>query len=300
MNKRSLGKRLAYGSQAALLGVLLALLRALPLDRASALAGFVARKIGPLVPVSNVGRRNLHAAFPEKSKAEIERILAGVWENLGRTFAEYPHLDHIWDVGPEGPIPGGRIETDAIERFRELRDSGRPCIFFTGHCGNWELLPIGAERHGLKVAVVFRAPNNPYAAELVKKIRERSMGRLLPSGWLGTRAAAEALERGENLGILVDQHYHRGIELSFFGRPAKAAPVLAKLALRYRCGVTGAFVERLGGARFRLHINPAIELPDSGDPEADERRVMEMVTGQVEDWVRQHPDQWLWLHRRWR
>jgi len=292
--------RLAYGLQAAVLGVTLALLRALPLDWASGLGGFVARHVGPLVPVSRVGRRNLRAAFPDKSDAEIERILVGVWDNLGRVFAEYPHLDRIWDVGPEGPLPGGRIQTDDMERFRDLRDSGRPGIFFTAHCGNWELLPIGAERHGLKVAVVYRAPNNPYAAELVRKIRERSMGRLLPTGMLGTRAAAEAMDKGEHLGILVDQYYSRGLDLPFFGRPARTAPALAKIALRYDSRVAGAFVERLGGARFRLHIMPPLALPRTGDPEADELALMTEVTKQVEDWDRAHPDQWLWLHRRWR
>jgi len=293
-------QRIAYTLQAAVIAVVFGFLRLLPVDWASGLGGHVARAIGPRLKVSDVGRRNLRAAFPEKNPVEIEKILRGTWDNLGRTFAEYPHLDRLWEVVPEGSSERSRVEFVNPERFFELRDKHKPGIIFTGHCGNWELLPIAAERYGLPVAVVFRAPNNPFAARLVKRIRRRSMGRLLPSGVLGTAAAAEALDRGENLGLLIDQYYGRGIDLPFFGRPARTAPTLAKLARRFDCPVTGAFVERLKGARFRLHILPQIELPHTADAQADARTMMAAATTALEDWVRLHPDQWLWLHRRWR
>jgi len=155
-------------------------------------------------------------------------------------------------------------------------------------------------RHGLSVAIFFRPPNNPFAAQLVRRIRGRSMGRLLPSGLLGTIAAQEALEKGETLGMLVDQHHGLGQPIPFFGRPARTALTLAKLARRYRCPVYGAFVERLGGARFRLVLRPALELTWTDDAEADLRATMTKVNKTIENWVRAHPDQWLWLHRRWR
>ena len=297
---QNIGQRILYGFQAAGIAAGFTLVRLLPLDWASAVGGFVARSIGPRLGVSRVGRRNLAAAFPEKSPAEIETILRGVWDNLGRTGAEYAQLDRIYDTDPMGPVPGGRIQVDGVEEFMALRDGGKPAIIFTAHCGNWELLPVGSMRHGLSVAIFFRPPNNPFAAQLVRRIRGRSMGRLLPSGLLGTIAAQEALEKGETLGMLVDQHHGLGQPIPFFGRPARTALTLAKLARRYRCPVYGAFVERLGGARFRLVLRPALELTWTDDAEADLRATMTKVNKTIEDWVRAHPDQWLWLHRRWR
>jgi KDO2-lipid IV(A) lauroyltransferase len=272
----------------------------MPVDWASDMAGYVGRKLGPHFKVSNVGRRNLRAAFPEKSAAEVEQILVGAWDNLLRTFAEYSQLDRLWDAAPDDLAKQTRIEFVNPERFYQLRDGHRPGIIYTGHCGNWELLPIAAERYGLPIAVVFRPPNNPLARRLVQKIRRRSMGRLLPSGFGTAAAAAEALGGGENLGLLIDQYYGQGIDLPFFGRPARTAPTLAKLARHFDCPITGAVVERLKGARFRLHILPPVEIPRTADGEADTRALMAAVTKSLEDWVRAHPDQWLWFHRRWR
>ena len=127
------------------------------------------------------------------------------------------------------------------------------------------------------------------------------MGRLLAGNVFGAAAAAAAaLERGESLGLLIDQYYGQGIDLPFFGRPARTAPTLARLARHFDCSVTGAVVERLKGARFRLHILPAVEFARTGDDEADTRVLMAGVTKTLEDWVRAHPEQWLWFHRRWR
>ena len=114
---QNIGQRILYGFQAAAIAAGFFLVRLLPLDWASALGGFVARSIGPHLGVSRVGRRNLAAAFPEKSPAEIETILRGVWDNLGRTGAEYAQLDRIYDTDPMGPIPGGRITVDGVEAF---------------------------------------------------------------------------------------------------------------------------------------------------------------------------------------
>jgi KDO2-lipid IV(A) lauroyltransferase len=296
-------RRTLHALEAALLHGVFVLARMVPVDAASASGGWIARTIGPRLPVSNTGRRNLKRAFPEKSAAEVEAILRGVWDNLGRTVAEYPHLQKIWDYDPERPDPAARIQVAGAEEFVALRDDGKPALIFSAHLGNWELLPLAAGRYGLPLAVVFRPPNNPHAAELVTRIRAEAHGReggLLPSGVEGAMAAVEALERGEHLGMLIDQRFRRGVLVPFFGRPAQTAAVLAKLARRFGCPVHGARVERLGGARFRVSLSPPLEIPHTDDPEADIEETMRRATAVVEGWVREHPEQWLWLHRRWK
>lgn len=302
VRRRSALRRIMHALEAGVLHGLFVAARAVPVDWASAIGGWIARTIGPWLPVSNTGRRNLRRAFPERSEAEIEAILRGVWDNLGRTVAEYPHLQRIWDYDPDRP-GRGRIEVVGVEEFVRLRDDGKPALLFSAHYGNWELLPLAAARHDLPLAVLYRPPNNPHAAELVLRIRAEAHGRedgLLPTGVEGAMAAVELLERGEHLGMLVDQRFRRGVLVPFFGRPVQTATVLAKLARRFDCPVHGARVERLGGARFRVSLGPALELPRTNDAEADIAETMRRVTAVIEGWIRERPDQWLWLHRRWK
>jgi Kdo2-lipid IVA lauroyltransferase/acyltransferase len=296
-----LRQHIVYIVESAAIAITFAILRLMPVDWASDMAGFIGRKLGFLVKENQIGRENLRAAFPEKSAAEIESILAGAWDNLIRTFVEYSQLDRLWDKDPENPHIPHRVEFADPERFFQLRDHPQPGIVFTGHCGNWEILPVAAVRFGLPLAIVFRPPNNPLARRLVERIRSRTMGRLLPSSVMGTAAAAAgAVAQGENVGLLIDQYFGKGIDIPFFGRPARTAPTLAKLARRLECPVTGVVVERLKGARFRLHILPTIDIPRTGNAEADDRALMTAVTKALEDWVKTHPEQWLWQHRRWR
>jgi KDO2-lipid IV(A) lauroyltransferase len=300
--RRSPFRPILHAAEAGMLHAVFVVARAIPVGAASGVGGWIARTVGPLLPVSHTGRRNLRRAFPEKSDAEIEAILKGVWDNLGRTVAEYPHLQRLWDYDHERP-GSGRIEVAGVEQFVALRDDGRPAIIFSAHLGNWELLPMAAARHDLPLSVVFRPPNNPHAAELVRRIRAEAHGReggLLPSGVEGALAAVEVLERAEHLGMLVDQRFRRGVLVPFFGRPAQTGTVLAKLARRFDCPVHAARVERLGGARFRVSLTPPLDIPRTGDAEADIAETMRLVTAVIEGWVRERPDQWLWLHRRWK
>ena len=288
-----------HWSLAQLVFGLFGLLRALGPDRAADLVGFLARSVGPLLPVSRTGLANLRHAYPDLSEAEHRRILAGCWDNLGRTAAEYANLDRLWDLDPDN-LGAGRIEVVGAEEFIRLRDSGRPSIIFTAHLANWELLPIAAATHGLSVAALYRPPNNRYIARKILEVRAGSMGGLIPTGNIASLAMAAVLERGEHLGLLVDQHFTRGIAVPFFGRPAMTNPALARLARRFDCPVHGARVMRLPGRRFRVELTPEIPLPRDERGAVDVAGTMARVTEIVEGWVREHPEQWLWLHRRWR
>jgi KDO2-lipid IV(A) lauroyltransferase len=295
----SLSKRLLQGLEGLVLILLWIPVRMMPIDWASAAGGWISRKLGPRLPVSRVGRYNLKRAFPEKSDAEIERILRGVWDNLGRYALEYPHLKRIWDYEVDAGRPC-RIEAVGVEQFMSLRDDGKPALIFACHLANWELLPVAAARHGLPVTVLYKPPNNPIAAEMLERIRRDAMGELLSTGVHSAVAAVEVIEKGGHLGMLVDQHSRFGPVVPFFGNPVRAAPLLAKLARRYQCPLHGARVERLDGARFRATLTPPLEIPITDDVTADVEAIMANVTSIIEGWVRERPEQWLWLHRRWR
>ena len=282
-----------YRLQAGGAAILAAGFGALPLDAASALGGRLARRVGPALGISKRARLNLAAAMPELSAAETERIVRDMWDNLGRVAAEYPHLRNIRVFGN-----GGRIETGGFEHVERARAAGRRMIFFSGHLANWEIAALAAGQYGIDIAQIYRAANNPLVDRLVARLRGE-IGELIPKGALGSRRAVAALRRGGHLSMLVDQKLNDGIAVPFFGRSAMTAPALALLALHYDCDVLPARVERVGGARFRLTIYPPLELPKSGDRAADVLALMTAVNATLEAWIRERPEQWFWLHRRW-
>jgi Kdo2-lipid IVA lauroyltransferase/acyltransferase len=285
---------------AALVAGLFGLLRLAPAKLSSDLGGAVARAVGPLIPRSGVARRQLTLAFPDKSRAEIEELVAASWENLGRTALEYPHLDQIWDYELGHRRGQGQIDVEGVDIFLGLRRPRKPTIVFTAHQANWELLAVCAAHYRLPISVFFRRPNNPYINALIGKIRGASMGALIPTDFEGALTAARHLEEGKIIGLLADQHFTRGPAIPFFGRPARTAPTLARLALNYDCAVHGAVVTRLPGGRFRLAITPALPLPATGTRAERVEALLTQVNKTIEGWVRAHPEQWLWLHRRWR
>lgn len=292
--------RLGQWIVAVIVGSIFTLLRLIPPREASNVGGAIAAFIGPKIPRSEIARRQLRMAYPGISDEEVERITRGVWENLGRTALEYPHLDKLWDYDLDNAPGERRIEVEGIDYFLQLRESKRPTIIFTAHLANWELLAVCAAHYNLPVAVFFRRPNNPYINRLIGKIRGENMGILLPTDMGGAISAARLLDEGKHIGLLADQHFSRGPAIPFFGHPARTAPTLARLAIQFDCAVHGARVERLPKGRFRVSIEPPLTVPKDGT--RDERIVTLMtdVNRTIERWVREHPEQWLWLHRRWR
>lgn len=287
---RWLRRWLVHPLEAALFYGLYGLFRLLPLDAASAVAGAVGRRVGPLLPLSRRAHHNLDRALPGLATAQRRRIVAGMWENLGRVLGEHPHLAELWD---------GRIETAGLERLSELIAPGRPCLFFSAHLANWEVLPMAGERFGVPLTAVYRRPNNPLLDPLVRAGRRLEQGSLAPKGKDGARQIVAALSRGGAVAMLVDQKMNDGIPVPFFGRDAMTAPAVALLAQKFDCPIVPVRIERLGGARFRLSLCPPLTRPASGDRAADVRETMARINGVLEGWIRDRPDQWLWLHRRW-
>jgi KDO2-lipid IV(A) lauroyltransferase len=289
----------------ALLGPLtVVVLRALRLvdpDRTARFTGRIMQRIGPLLKEHRIGRENLVAAFPEKSSSEIDAILDKVWENLGMFAGEFAHLDRMWDYNEANPA-AGRIDLDpvAIERFLKLRDDGKGALIFAAHLGNWELPALVGPAYGLDSAVVFRPPNLNAVADAVERIRAVNMGTIVPTERDAPLRLARMLEAGTHAGMLVDQYYVKGVDVVFFGRKTKCNPLLARLAARIECPIHGVRVIRRPNHRFRLELSDEVAPVRTAEGKIDVQGTMQAVTNVVEGWIREYPEQWLWLHRRWR
>jgi Kdo2-lipid IVA lauroyltransferase/acyltransferase len=268
-------------------------------DRASDQCGAFMRRLGPLLPSHRVGRTNLRAAFPNKDPAWIDTTLRDAWENLGRVAGEYVHLARLWDYDPEQPNTG-RIASDDAPLFMQLLDDGMPALCFAAHLANWELPAVMAAAHGMPSAVLYRMPNNKAIAREITRIRAPLMGHLIRSRAQAPLEMAASLERGEHLGMLVDQHFSRGVDVTFFGRRCKANPSIARLARQFECPVVGVRVIRLPDHRFRIAAEGPFDLPRNTAGRIDVPQSTQLITSVIERWVRENPGQWLWFHRRWR
>jgi KDO2-lipid IV(A) lauroyltransferase len=280
---------------------LLKLVRLMDPDRATERAGRLMRRAGPWLPEHRTGRANLAAAFPDMTPQQIEEILAGVWDNLGRIGAEFAYLDRHW-LDSIASLDQSRVEFSqrSIETFVRLRDDGQPALIFAAHLANWELPALVAAAHGLPAAMLYRRPSVAAVADAVQEVRAVSMGTLVSSGFDAPIKLAKELERGAHVGMLVDQFDWRGVEVTFFGRRTKASPLLARLARHVDCPIHGVRAIRLPGHRFRCEITEPLPAPRDAEGKIDVAATTQMVSDVVEGWVREHPEQWLWVHRRWR
>lgn len=275
----------------------LRLLRALGPERASNLCGRVARAIGPILPVSRIADINLRLALPELDAAARREVVRGVWENLGRTTGE---LAHISRLGPAERGPGWQVVGE--EHMAALARRGGPAILFTGHIGNWEILPLPIARTGIRFATMYRPADNRLIDELILELRREVAGadaRLFAKGAKGARQALMHLRAGGFIALLPDQKMNDGVEAQFFGRPAMTASALAGLALKLQCPVMPAYAQRVAPARFLVTYERPLPLPNSGDRVADVLALTQAVNDRLEAWIRAKPESWLWLHRRW-
>jgi KDO2-lipid IV(A) lauroyltransferase len=264
------------------------------LETASSIGGRLGRIFGPWIGVTRRARRNLRRAFPEKSPVEIEAIIRDMWENLGRLATEYPHLSRM-----RASPPDQVIEIRGAEHVAAALARGKPLIFFAGHLANWEIGAIAARACGAPVHLIYRSANNPWVEEIFRKGRGDIAAGLVPKGADGARQAVKLLRNGEHLGILIDQKMNDGIPVPFFGRDAMTAPAPARLAMRFDCAFIPVQVERVEGARFRLTYHPPLRLQRGGDVQADALALTTEANACLENWIRQRPAQWLWVHQRW-
>lgn len=268
--------------------------RILPIDVGSAVGGWLGRTLGPGLRLTERARRNIRRALPELSDAEVEHIVVGMWDNLCRMAAEFPHIAAL-EIG----VPGSRVQAVGREHLYALRDDGAPGLLFGGHLANWELSSLTMLSCELPTVFIYREANNPLVERIFMRGRRGLRDYLFRKGGEGAKGMIGALRDNGHVGMLIDQKMNDGIPVPFFGRDAMTAPALAQMALKYKCPVVAMRVVRLKGAHFRVDILPPIYAEDTGDRHTDIARFMANVNKTFEDWIREHPEQWLWLHNRW-
>ena len=243
------------------------------------------------------GLHNLRMVFPQLTEPERIRILRGSFQNLGRLLVEFTHFPEL----TEGNI-ADHVVHDGLENYLEGLRRGRGVIFMTAHFGAWELSSFAHALYGYPLKFIVRPIDNPRVEELISNYRTLSGN--VP---IGRRSAArdilKTLRQNEAVGILFDQNTTRseGVFAEFFGIPAATTPAIALFAQRAGAAVIPGFLiwdEKLG--KHRLRLDPPVELINTGDLDHDVLENTKRFNRVLEEYVRKYPEQWLWIHRRWK
>ena len=274
-----------YASEALLIGILSLVFTLLPLDIASNFGGFLGRTIGMRLAASRKARRHIEAALPQ---ADAQQTLIDMWDMLGRTIAEYPHL---------GRIAKARVRIEGRRHLDAAIAGDKGAVIISAHMANWEVQSQAVAAHtDVPVNITYRAPNNPYIDAMLQHFRG-AKGRIAQhsKSRSGGQGAMKAVKNGELIGILIDQKYNQGLEAQFFGMPAMTNGFFTSLARKYDAPLIPCRLIRTGGAHFVLRFYPPINL--AGREDLD---VIHEAHSLLEAWITEHPGQWLWLHRRWK
>ena len=269
------------------------LARLFPIDAVSDFGAWVFRALGPLTSPNRVAETNLRIAFPQASDAEIAGLLAAQWDQLGRWATEFLILDKII-------ADPSRVEVVGAERLAAIRDGAGPVVFISGHFSSFEIMPAVIIHAGITCQITYRATNNPYVDQRIRRSRFRYGVRLFaPKGTEGARNLMRALSKGESVALMNDQKFNGGVAAPLFGVICHTAPGPSTFALRYGAPLQPMSVQRMGNARFRVDVHEQIRLVDTGDRDADIAAGVGRINAFVEERVRERPSEWFWVHKRW-
>lgn len=266
----------------------------------------VSRHLGKTLAYATLGllsrsreriRTHLEMAFPEKPGDEREAIARGCARHFGLMLAE---VSWMWHAQPKD------IERLCEIKGREHLDSafeeGRGVMFATAHCGNWELHAASLPTAGIPLLTVARQLDDPRLDRLVTKMRSRFGTEIVPRGPAAGKQLIRMLARNGSTGLLIDQDIPSvpGVFVPFFGRPAWTPSGAAMLAIRRRSSMVPGFIHRRPDGTHRTEFFPPLPIPEGGSLEDRVEELTAAATAAIERQIRAHPEQWVWMHRRWR
>lgn len=292
-----------YRLEYLLLRLVVGLVRLMPLTVATRVSAAAWRRLAPALARKRHERAlaNIAVAFPGMTAAERDRLALAHWENLGRVMAETMQLDRLL-------ADPSRIHIESERLFARYKDKLGPAVGVSLHMGNWELAIWPFVEAGANPGAVYRSVTNPYVdAFLRHQRRDLYPGGLFGRGKVGdhgdtqrtARLITDFVRRGGRLGLVCDLYDRTGIEVDFFGRPARTQAIAAMIARRVGARVWLVRCRRIGAeSRFSIEIKE-LQVPRTRNQAADIKAVMSNMQIEFERWIREAPEQWMWSNRRW-
>lgn len=266
----------------------------MPFDKASDAGANWLRALGPLVPPHQTALKNLRLAYPNESESWRQDLAVAHWAQLGRVMAEFPHLPEItFQPGDRAELVGG----DILDR---VKASGKGAVFISGHFATFEIMPVAIVRRGVTCRMTYRPANNPLIDARILTIRQQYGADLQAAkGKEGGMGLLRALAKGDSVALMNDQKYNEGVAAPLFGHDAMTADGPTRLALRFDVPLIPMSVLRVNNTHFRVTVHEPIPLQRDIPPDDAVRDSVIRINQFVEARVREAPEQWFWVHKRW-
>jgi Kdo2-lipid IVA lauroyltransferase/acyltransferase len=273
----------------------LGLVRSMALERASDFGAGLLAALGPLTPAHQTALRNLRLAFPNETEKWRTDVARAMWAGIGRTAGELPHLPKINAYADDG-----RIEVEGVEVLDRIKASKRGAVFISGHFANWEVMPAAIAQRGVVCHMTYRPANNPIIDARIQAIRQ-TYGAKLQSGKgvSGGVGLQRGLIRGESVALMNDQKYNEGVAAPLFGHDCMTADGPTRLAMRHNVPLIPFSLKRMAGVRYRVVIHEPLPIATDVPQDQAVRDTVFAINRFMEARIREAPEQWFWVHRRW-
>ena len=286
--KQFLIRYIIWPIEAILLFFVLLILRIVPIDIASSSTGWLGSKIGPFTSWHKRARANLSLAIPELSENEHNQILSAMWWNLGRNIGEFSHTLSLMNSSK-------RVQIEGLEKIAGCEEGS---IIIGAHLANWEVIPTILKRLNRKSGIVYRPLNNPLANLLIQKRQKYLNANFFQKGRKAASGMLSTVQENGVIALLIDQQLREGRMVPFFGVPAKTPIAHIKIAAKLQIKLFPVETIRTNGAYYKIIVHEPVTVKKAATDE-EILAVAKHINELVEDWIKKHPDQWLWPHRRW-
>ena len=283
-------KLIRYAMEMQLIVLLSIYCKLFNIDKTSKQIGLLSRKLGPKLGISKRANQNLLKAIPTLNKRKRLEIIRDMWENLGRTSAEFFNIKTLIKEK-------SRINIKGREILEENKNNG--VIYVSGHIANWEIIPIAIKEVDHLVGAVFRESNNYFFNKWMIQKRKLITEYQFPKGPSGVKEILNFLKNNGSVAMLVDQKLSNGIKVKFFGQNAMTASTPASLSLKYGYPVIPLRVKRKDKVNFEVEFFKKIEIDRTGDLEIDTLTFTKEINSFLEKIITENPEEWFWLHNRW-
>ena len=267
------------------------------LKNASNLGSILGRFIGPLFRSKNIIKQNIKIGLGNLDEKEEEKIVNGMWSNIGRTFAEYIFLKDF----NLNKTSFDHIKINGTNYLNEIKKTNKPVVFFSCHLANFELMAMELDKFGIKCASIYRPLNNIFLNPLMEYLRMKYIcPNQIPKGRVGVRDVIKKIKDGYSIALMVDQRVGQSPRIPFFGKPAHTTTIPAQLALKYNCRLVPIFLERKGDVNFEMTVHEPYEIQKIEKVDENTKNITLKINQIIEKMIIKNPTQWLWSHNRWK
>mgnify|MGYP001306288368 CR=1 FL=1 len=285
-------KNIKYFTQFSLIILSFILFKILGIKFSSFLSGKMFEIIGPFFRSKKIIDSNIKKAFPYKSQEDVEKISKSMWNNYGRTFAEYMFIKDF----RSGNLTSN-IKIEGEEILKEINQSKKQVIFVSGHLANFELMAMCLEKSGIKLSAIYRPLNNIFLNKIMERIRRKYIcENQIKKGIGGLKKLINLKKKNYSTALMIDQRVSEGILSNFFNEKALTTTIPAQLIKKFKIPVVPIYIERIEGINFRIKINQPINFLE----DASEQNITDELNQILEEMIYKKPEQWIWSHNRWK